>query len=129
MDIHHLAWVVTLAAHTFASLGPVMRWIVGDQADTIFGGDDNDTLEGEADADTLSGDAGDDILRGGLGFDILMGGPDNDDLAGDEGADILDGGDDSDTANYALRCVWKKVIVRFQASSAASASYRGVVSL
>ncbi len=119
MYIHHLAWVVTLAAHTFSSLGPVMRWIVGDQADTIFGGDDNDTLEGEAGADTLSGDAGDDILRGGLGFDILMGGPDNDDLAGDEG----------DTANYALRCVWKKVIVRFQASSAASASYRGVVSL
>ncbi len=42
---------------------------------------------------------------------------------------ILDGGDDSDTANYVLTCVLKKVIVRSQASSAASASYRGVVSL
>lgn len=35
---------------------------------------------------------------------------------------ILDGGDGSDTANYALSCVSKKVIVRPQASSAASAS-------
>ena len=76
----------------FVDSGPLLRSLVFDGNDTIFGGEGNDTILGGTGDDLLEGGDGNDAIFGESGEDTVIAGPGNDEVFGGDGADTLSGG-------------------------------------